>query len=75
VQMEGFLLIEKSSDVIENRTHNLLACSIVPQPTVLLHAPTLSVLYISTVRAISCCVVVFGDPLFCRLLRFANIEY
>jgi hypothetical protein len=31
--------IEKSNDLIGNRTYNLLACGIVPQPTTLLHAP------------------------------------
>jgi hypothetical protein len=31
--------IEKSSDIIGNQTHNLLACSIVAQPTTLLLAP------------------------------------
>jgi hypothetical protein len=32
-------LIEKSSDLIRNLTHDLLTCSIVPQPTMLLHDP------------------------------------
>jgi hypothetical protein len=32
--------IEKSSDLIGNGNHNLLACSIVPQPTTLLRAPS-----------------------------------
>jgi hypothetical protein len=31
--------IGKSSDLIRNGTHDLLACSIVPQPTMLLLAP------------------------------------
>jgi hypothetical protein len=31
--------IEKYSDLIGNQTHDLPACSIVPQLTVLLHAP------------------------------------
>jgi hypothetical protein len=31
--------IEKSSDLIRNRTYDLPACTIVPQPTMLLHAP------------------------------------
>jgi hypothetical protein len=31
--------IEKSNDLIWNQIHDLLACSIVPQPTMLLHAP------------------------------------
>jgi hypothetical protein len=31
--------IEKPSDLIRNRTRDLLACSIVPQPTTLPHAP------------------------------------
>jgi hypothetical protein len=32
--------IEESSDLIGNRTHELPACSIVPEPTTLPHAPT-----------------------------------
>jgi hypothetical protein len=31
--------IEKSSDLIGNRTHNLPACNIVPQPSTLLRGP------------------------------------
>jgi hypothetical protein len=31
--------IEKSNDLMGNRTYNLPACTIVPQPTMLLHAP------------------------------------
>jgi hypothetical protein len=31
--------IEESGDLIGNRTHDLLACSIVPRPTALPHAP------------------------------------
>jgi hypothetical protein len=34
--------IEKSNDVIGNRTCNLLACSIVPQPTALPYVPLLN---------------------------------
>jgi hypothetical protein len=35
--------IEKSNDLIENQTCNPLTCSTVPQPTMLLHAPTQNV--------------------------------
>jgi hypothetical protein len=38
VQLEG-LSIEKSNDFIENRTRDLPACSIVPQPNMLPRAP------------------------------------
>jgi hypothetical protein len=31
--------IEKSNDLLGNQNHDLLACSIVPQPIILLHAP------------------------------------
>ena len=34
--------IKKSNDTIGNRTHNLLACSAVPQPTVPPNAPVIS---------------------------------
>ena len=34
--------MKNSSDSIENRTHNLLACSTVPQPTAPPHAPVTS---------------------------------
>jgi hypothetical protein len=34
--------IEKSNDLIGNRTRNLPACSRVPQPTTLPHAPKLN---------------------------------
>jgi hypothetical protein len=33
--------IEQYSDLIGNRTRDLLACSIVPQPTALPHAPVI----------------------------------
>jgi hypothetical protein len=36
-------LIENSSDLIENRTHYLLACSVVPQRTTLPRAPSRSI--------------------------------
>jgi hypothetical protein len=36
----GIRSIEKSNDIIGNRTRDLLACSIVPQPTTLPRAPT-----------------------------------
>jgi hypothetical protein len=34
--------IKKSNDLIGNRIHDLLACSIVPQPTMLPHAMTIT---------------------------------
>jgi hypothetical protein len=37
--------IEKFSDLIGNRTHDLRACSIVPEPTTLPHAPSKMVFY------------------------------
>jgi hypothetical protein len=39
VRMEGLGQLKKSSDLIENRTRNVAACSIVPQPTTLSRAP------------------------------------
>jgi hypothetical protein len=39
LRLEGFRSIEKSNDLIGNRTRHLPACSIVPQPTTLPHAP------------------------------------
>jgi hypothetical protein len=38
--------MENSSDTIGNRTRSLPACSVVPQPTALLHAP---VRYLQTI--------------------------
>jgi hypothetical protein len=38
--------VEKSSDLIVNRTHHLPACSTVPQPTTLSGAPILSTMQI-----------------------------
>jgi hypothetical protein len=34
VQLEEFGKLKKSNYLIRNRTHDLLACSIVPQPTI-----------------------------------------
>jgi hypothetical protein len=53
VRLEGLGKLKKSSDLIENRTCGLPACSIVPQPTGLMpaqltchiHFSTLSTLY------------------------------
>jgi hypothetical protein len=39
VWMEGLGQLKKSNDLIGNQTHGLLACSKVPQPTMLPHAP------------------------------------
>jgi hypothetical protein len=39
VRLEGLGQLKKCNDLIGNETHNLLACSTVPQPTVILHAP------------------------------------
>jgi hypothetical protein len=41
--------IEKSNDLIGNQTCDLPACSIVPQPTALLHAPLEKQLVLQTV--------------------------
>jgi hypothetical protein len=38
MQLEGLGQLKKSNDLIGNRTRDVLACSIVPQPTMLLHA-------------------------------------
>jgi hypothetical protein len=38
--------MEKSSDLIENQTRDLLACSIVPQPSTLPRAPIALDLYL-----------------------------
>jgi hypothetical protein len=38
--------VEKSSELIGNRTCDLLACSIVPQPTMLPHAPIISTAFL-----------------------------
>jgi hypothetical protein len=39
VQLEGLGNLKKTIDLIGTRTHDLPACSIVPQPTTLLRAP------------------------------------
>jgi hypothetical protein len=39
VRLEGLGQLRKSNDLIGNRTHDLPACSIVPQPTTLPRAP------------------------------------
>jgi hypothetical protein len=39
VWLEGLGQLKKSNNLIENRNHDLPACSIMPQPTTLLHAP------------------------------------
>jgi hypothetical protein len=41
MQLEGLGQLKKSNDLIGNRTRDLPACSIVPQPTMLLRAPYL----------------------------------
>jgi hypothetical protein len=43
VQVEGIGGLKKSNDLIGIRTRDLPACSILPQPTTLLHAPTVSI--------------------------------
>jgi hypothetical protein len=47
VQLEGLGESKKSDDLICNRTQDLLACSIVPQPTMLLCGPMLLLLLIN----------------------------
>jgi hypothetical protein len=42
MRLEGLMSIEKSNDLIENRTFDLPACSTVPQATTLPRAPELS---------------------------------
>jgi hypothetical protein len=39
VRLEGLGKLNKSSELIRNRTRDLPVCSIVPQPTMLLHIP------------------------------------
>jgi hypothetical protein len=39
VRLEGLGKLKKPSDLIRNLTHNLPACSIVPEPTMLSRAP------------------------------------
>jgi hypothetical protein len=39
VRLEGLGQLKKFNDLIGNRTRNHPACSIVPQPTTLPHAP------------------------------------
>jgi hypothetical protein len=46
VRLVGLGQLKKSSDLIENKTGDLPACSIVPQPTTLPCAPDLTVLVI-----------------------------
>jgi hypothetical protein len=40
MRLEGLGKLKKSSDLIWNRTRDIPACSTVPQPTMLLRAPT-----------------------------------
>jgi hypothetical protein len=39
--LEGLGKLKKFNDLIRNETHDLPACSIMPQPITLLHAPVL----------------------------------
>jgi hypothetical protein len=39
VRLEGLEQLKKTNDLIGNRTHDLPACSIVPQPTTVPRAP------------------------------------
>jgi hypothetical protein len=39
VRLEGLAQLKKSNNLIGNRNRDLPACSIVPRPTTLLHAP------------------------------------
>jgi len=59
--------MKKSNDTIGNRTHDLPACSAVPQPTVLPHAPLKEkVWYIN----LSICIYMTPDE--GRLLKYAG---
>jgi hypothetical protein len=44
VRLEGLAQLKKPGDLIRNRTRDLPACSIVPQPTMLPRAPEYQVL-------------------------------
>jgi hypothetical protein len=44
VQLEGLGKLKKSNDVIGNQSHDLLAYSIVPEPTALLHVPRVNLI-------------------------------
>jgi hypothetical protein len=56
---------EKSNDLIGNRTGTLLACSIVPQPTTLPHAPSILSIVSSIIWNLS---ITFIKPIFCYLV-------
>jgi hypothetical protein len=45
VRLEGFGKLKKSNNLIGNGTRDLLACSIVPQPTTLSRAPNLTYIF------------------------------
>jgi hypothetical protein len=47
MRLKGLGQLKKSNDLIGNRTRDLPACSIVPQPTTLLRAPALSLYLIN----------------------------
>jgi hypothetical protein len=53
VRLEGLGQLKKSNDLIGNRTSDLPACSIVPQPTTLPRAPD----YVVCKAQIECMVV------------------
>jgi hypothetical protein len=44
VRLEGLGQLKKSNKVIGNQTHDLLACSTVPQPTMLPRAPRVNLI-------------------------------
>jgi hypothetical protein len=46
VRLEGLGKLKKSNDLIGTRSHDLPACSIVPQPTTLQRAPIYIYIYI-----------------------------
>jgi hypothetical protein len=52
VRLEGLGQLKKSNDLIGNRTRNLPACSIVPQPTTLPRTPASTLDYIEFLTVI-----------------------
>jgi hypothetical protein len=65
--------IEKSSDPIGNRTHNLQTCSIGPQPTTLPRALSPYVFYVTADSRIWDCQL-FGAPELWKLATYRGIR-
>jgi hypothetical protein len=68
VRLEGLDQLKKSSDPIGNRTRDLQACSIVPQPTTLPRAPLRKSLLLKSLKESP------HMPLLCGALMFRGSE-